>query len=344
MEVVVSLLRVIRNNAGIFVDFGLGPTVVAKRADGSDVAVVPDFIGRYANLPQAQGLVIDTKWTLPKNRGGLVEELTAVRKYMGPLTGWPLKTSNVQSLDVVILCHLDNTTRVLEALTSLVRDDADAYGYLDQPGYSVWTWGEMVDSKGREVVRIAKIWGAVRHPELQKLLNDSIDIPKSQFLVEKTSFLFVGDKPPIGYVMLRIIQVVHANAFGFPPEREKVISVDDHLELFNRFFPPVSPNSGPQVGRRTLAAAVALLAGIGYNVRRLKDVQVGDLGLDAGKEWYRFQRKMPRGDLFRWICSQLQRHLRRLESRRRARTRLAMRKTSKMRQKGQKGLRDFGGG
>jgi hypothetical protein len=173
----------------------------------------------------------------------------------------------------------------------------------------------------------------VSHEELERRLARNIDFLKAEFLVEHHFVKFVGDDPPLAYVMLVLIQAVHSYIFGLSREREKVVSIDRLHEIFQRQFPPVGEQSGPQLSRNKLKEALDVSAGIGYNVHRLSEDQVAGLSLDAAQEWYRIERKLPRQDLYDWICSQLRRYERQRESaeRRRAKARIRARPLRKKR-------------
>jgi len=284
---VVSLLRTFSQNSAILDVYGLGPTVKSvDPRDGSVRPLRPDFIGRYANSQGASGIAIDAKWSLPTNRQGLVHELEDVKKYSGPLNDWPVR---------------------YDQLTTVHSADPTAYQYLKEPGYSVWTWGQVKTAAQQEVARIRRVWGKVRDSRLEALLEDRVDIPELQYWVEQTSVRFVGDRPPRAYVVRWILEVARAYVFGFPPTKEKVVSVSEMHRLFSKFFGPVTNESGPQVTQSTIREGMDLLAEIRYNVQKLRPAEVRDLGLPENEQWYRFRLKKPQGDRYKWICKELHR-------------------------------------
>ncbi len=276
----------------------------------------------YPDSTPRSGLVLDVKWSLPNNHQGLVNELLDLRKYAGPLNGWPMPPSVLEDPDLAILCHLDDAPKVRQALTDLYRDEPEAYAYLVEPGYSVWAWGEVKTRDGHEVIRVSKVWGSLKNPTLESVMGDNVDILKERFLVESTWVKFVGDEPPLAYVMLVILQTVRSYIFGYSPDRHCLVSMDKLFGTFQALFRPVGPGSGPQISRSSLRAGLEALATIGYNAQRLDEEEIHELHLEPPRDWYRFTRKSPRHDLYEWICGRMSQ----LESRRQARERVIARK------------------
>jgi hypothetical protein len=274
---------------------------------GGQRELYPDFLARFANRHKDDAVVLDIKWSIPRNRSSLIQTLTEVTKYGGPLTGWPNPDSSITPTDLVLLCHGDDADRVRVALESLVADDAKAYGYLARPGYSVWAWGEVRTKDGREVVRISKVWGTVSEPRMRAALADHVDFLKAEYLVEQGIIGFVGDEPPIAYVILYIIRVIQRHVFGLKSERSKVISLEELDGVFSHLFPPIGVGTGPQLRQSKLKEAMDILSEIGHSVKRLPEEKVRDLKLDSAKEWYALERRLPEGDLYKWICRQLER-------------------------------------
>lgn len=289
--------------------YSLGPSVTSLHGRTPRGPLRPDFLGAYPSDLKRAGIVLDTKWSLPDNHQGLVSELEDVTKYRGPLLGWPRTDSRLDLVDLALLCHDDEGSKAVDAIRTLLRDDRAAYAYLDEEGYSLWTWGEVRSAQGHEVIRISKAWGAVSHQELDKRVAHNVDFPKVQFLVEGTYVKFVGDEPPLAYVILVLIQAIHAYIFGMRRDREKIVSLDDLYDLLSQVFPPIGEQSGPQLTKTRLREALEVLAGVGYSVHRLSYESATRLALDSNKDWYRLERRLPRRDLYDWICAQIQRYM-----------------------------------
>lgn len=229
--------------------------------DPSDI-LTPDLTVVYDNA--SRGLLFELKYSLPSDVRSVKDELMKLAKYSRAYGGWGV-SGPVQLADFVLVCHMDDVHRAVEAATQIFDETQNPF--YDPRNFSIWTWTS-TSRKGerKEEMRLLHTYGATSNVPLQQMIKKAGGIPVAEEVLTTLRFtqVFLRQKPPVQYTMHLLIQ----NVFSALPRRlgadRTTCQVD--LDLIYRnaniLFPPwwESDVQTIQVKRRWLKEALDTLA------------------------------------------------------------------------------------
>lgn len=305
VRVTVALTIFLKKCPQLLDDFVLGKTL-KYILNAQENNVKPDIIATYSKW--TKGLIVEIKWSLSNNFQHSTKEIASMKKYTYPMQGWKealgqqMCPDKLECHDLVLLSHSDVIGMIREVIKTLIKDEPKGYNFLRENGFALWSWGEMTDRSRKKIIRIRSEYGSLNHKDLNDLAKDKIDVPLAEYIVERNSILFIGDNPPISYVIFRLMTVLY-NFIGHDPrKKEEYISLSQIQNLFDKYYPLVSPHSAPQITKDIIRGASEILAKFNYNLKSVSSEKITEVGLNSNGLWYLFERKLPRGDITKWIC------------------------------------------
>lgn len=206
-----------------------------KTIDGREVE--PDFLAFYDN--RKKGLLFELKWSLPINIEWLENELDDLNKYFEKFVNWKNGTGKVDYKDVVLVCNIEDSERLLNIVRQLCKHKE--YGYIESGHFCILCWSLIASTKGdrEENLRMERIYGKTNNMELEKLLDkkSGIIIPEKVLEHLRWRYFFIRQKPPLSYLIITIIQHI-LNAFPADPYQKKYeINIDTIYLRSQIFFP-----------------------------------------------------------------------------------------------------------
>ena len=100
------------------------------------IVVTPDLSVLYEQ--RKKGLMFEFKWSLPFSEEHLEKELAKIEKYKLECIDWRNSTGKVDYHDLVLVCEIEDSTRVLAKLKEM--KDQGKSDLLDSEGFAIWTW------------------------------------------------------------------------------------------------------------------------------------------------------------------------------------------------------------
>jgi hypothetical protein len=258
-----------------------------------DKPIKPDITTVYNS--DSKGLLFEIKYSTQRSARDV---LLGMKRYLSAKTGWGTATRTVDSVDVVLVCHGDDTATVHQALVDLAAQNGNEF--LKSDGFSLWQWiiGSSKEGEHEEAMWLQHIAGSCRNSALQQqiLSPGGIRIPDEVLQYLRFQRTFVRDKPPVQYTILFLLQHV------LPKDPDKE-SYDIPLEIVyqraNSFFPSwwESTETTMQVKRQWIKEALTMLCELGL-VQRHPD-----------KESYAIPRSLlEKRNPLRFTCRKLARH------------------------------------
>jgi len=175
----------------------------------SESPLTPDLAVMYDNM--SKGIVFEIKWSVSQNKKWAEEKIKDVKKYCDTLINWKNETGRVEWHDVILICHHEDSERVLEIIKKLASEDD--YDCFKKTGFSIWTWLFTHGKKGEktEELRLMKIYGQTRNVELERLMSPELGylVPDKVLTFLRFSYFVVKEKPPLSYLLnLLIVNVL----------------------------------------------------------------------------------------------------------------------------------------
>ena len=272
----------------------------------NDEPITPDITAVFDS--GSKGLLFEIKYSL---QSSATDVLLGMKRYFAAKTGWRNSTGTVHSVDVVLICHADDTATIHEAIENLAKQDGNEF--LKSDGFSLWQWilGSPKEGEREEVMWMQHIAGSCRNQPVNEhiLRPGGIRIPDDVLSYLRFQHSFVRDKPPVQYTILLLLQHVLPK----DPDREEYeIPLEVVYQRANSFFPPwwESTEATKQVKRRWIKEALSTLHDLGLIQRK------GD------SEVYRIPRSLlEKRKPSRFICRKLARHYEKRAARGRVRQR-----------------------
>lgn len=204
-----------------------------KRSKGY---VTPDLVALY----DTKGLIFELKWSLPLTTSLLEEEVKELKKYTDQFSNWKTPSGQVDHQDIVLVCHIDDVKRVVDAVQRLAKQPE--YSFLSSDGFAIWAWFIAAPKHGerKEELRLSSEYGGTRNDSIENMIQEpgGILISENVLTYLRFNFFFIRQKPPVQYTMSMLIQHVFL-PFQLGIERE-FYEVDTDLicELAARVFFP----------------------------------------------------------------------------------------------------------
>lgn len=173
----------------------------------SESPLTPDLAVMYDS--KSKGIVFEIKWSVPRNAKHVEEEIKDLKKYCDTLINWRNETGRVKWHDVILICHQEDSKRILEIIKKLASEDD--YDCFDKIGFSVWTWlyGQKVGKT--EELRLIRIYGHTRNRELERIISPDLGylVPDKVLSFLRFSYFVVKERPPTPYLLnLLIVNVL----------------------------------------------------------------------------------------------------------------------------------------
>ena len=199
--------------------------------------VTPDLVATYDM--DSKGLLFEFKWSLPSREDYLEETIKDIKKYAVPCSNWRKSSDNVDFHDLVLVCHIDDVSRVVDSVKKLSEDPE--YSFLAKEGFAVWTWTITPPKAGgrKEEFRLFPSYGKTRNQKIENRINQPSGLlfPEDVLTFLRFLFTFIREKPPVQYTMTILIQNVFPS-FQQKPDREYYdIHVDMIYDRAKSFFP-----------------------------------------------------------------------------------------------------------
>jgi hypothetical protein len=233
-------------------------------ATSTDI-LTPDITTLYDGNSKA--VLFDFKYSLSSDPRSVKDELLELAKYASAKQGWGVKGS-VQQLDFVLICHVDDVKRAVDAAREIYSDNTSPF--YDPKRFSVWTWTMSV-SKGatkKEEMRLQWEYGSTRNDALQKSIQQAggIIVGDEVLTMLRFQYPFIRQKPPVQYTTILLIQNVFS-ALQRPSmggKAEYQVDLDLVYDRTKILFPPwwESNFKTVQLKRQWIKEALDLLVDI----------------------------------------------------------------------------------
>jgi len=170
--------------------------------------VTPDLVSVYDN--DTKGLIFELKWSLPLRGDLLKTELLDLKKYSFKYSNWKTPSGSVDYHDFVLVCHIDDVKRTVEAVNELIKAPENEFFRADR--FAIWTWAITPPKEGerKEEMRLLWVYGKTKNNEIERMIHEPGGILISEDVLRYLRFLymFICQKPPIQYTMAILIQNV----------------------------------------------------------------------------------------------------------------------------------------
>jgi len=233
---VLSAIYHILKQKPLVVDY-VGIETKLKNDYGNEIT--PDTVALYDS--RTKGLIFELKWSFPFKEELLEKEVKELKKYAVPCSQWKNSTGRVDYHDIVLVCHIEDSGRILTAIMEVAKEQT--YDFLKADGFAVWTWIISAARGGerREHLILSCAHGQTRNKTLENMMQQptGLILPEESLTYLRSSFSFIREKPPVQYTMITLIQHVFSQ-FQDPKRRSGVyeITTDMIYEKAKILFPP----------------------------------------------------------------------------------------------------------
>ena len=119
---------------------GVEPTLI--NAKGTPIE--PDLAALVEK--RTKGLLFEFKWSLPYPESWFNKAIKSLEDYSGRCSNWKTSTGNVDYHDLILVCHMEDASRAVQAITRMATESK--YTFLAADGFAVWTWIIAISNKG----------------------------------------------------------------------------------------------------------------------------------------------------------------------------------------------------
>ena len=173
---------------------------------GQDIE--PDLTAMYDS--RKKGLLFEFKWSLPFSDDWLKQTIHDLKDYSGQCANWKNSTGKVDYHDLILVCHMEDTTRATETIAMMSSDPQ--YAYLISDGFAVWSWiiSPSRRSLNSENLILTRQYGKIRHVILDDKTKppSGLVLPQESLTYLRSSFHFIKMKPPVQYTIIKLIMHV----------------------------------------------------------------------------------------------------------------------------------------
>jgi hypothetical protein len=137
----------------------------------NDGKITPDIVATYDN--SQKGLLFELKWSMPFQSDQLEEKLMELKRYTVPCSGWRTPSNNVGFQDLVLICHIDDAQRIVDAVNKLSLNTD--YSFFAEGGFAVWSWTITTPKIGerKEELRLLPMYGKTRNQRVEQLVRQA---------------------------------------------------------------------------------------------------------------------------------------------------------------------------
>ena len=186
----------------------------------------PDLAVLYDN--KSKGIIFEIKWSFSRNLESLEEKIKEIKKYFVSFVNWKNDTGRVDWHDVVLICHPDDSERVLACIKKISTEKD--YEFFNKIGFSIWTWIFTQTKYGgrTEELRLIKVYGETRNVELERLISPQLGflVPDEVLTFLRFSYFVVKEKPPIPYLLNILIVNVLLHPVSASYEKNYEVTTD----------------------------------------------------------------------------------------------------------------------
>lgn len=201
--------------------------------------ITPDLAALYDG--RTKGLMFELKWSLPFSEKYLEKEIKELKKYIVPCSQWKNSTGKVDYHDLVFVCHIEDSQRMLGMLSKVAKEEE--FDFLTSDGFAVWTWTISAARGGerREHLILSSAHGNTRNAIVENMIKQptGLILPEEALTYLRSSFSFTREKPPAQYTIITLIQHVFSQ-FQDPRRVRGVyeITTDMIYDKAKILFPP----------------------------------------------------------------------------------------------------------
>jgi hypothetical protein len=263
--------------------------------------VKPDLVAQYDQ--NSKGMLFEVKWSLPFDKELLEKKLKGLKKYKDVFTNWKTSDGRVQKHDLVLICHIDDAKRAVDAVKEL-GTESDCK-FMQQEGFSIWGWILNPAKRNRkEELRFLHCYGKTGNLELEKMIHATggIVVPEEVLKYLRYLFSFIPEKPPVQYTIAVLVQNIFPS-FQKSVEKELYeLDIDLLYERAKSFFPSwqLFDSDTIQVKRRWISEAIEKLCDLGLAERVVTSPNRWSIPIPT---------LHPRGSLIESICKKIAKKL-----------------------------------
>lgn len=243
----------------------------------SQVEVFPDAVCQYSD--DNFGILCEVKTSMPYPDHFLLEEFKQLEKYSEDVTGWDTPTKEVQDHDVLLLCHVMDSDRVLNKISGWISAGEINF----EKKFCLGEWGVVESLKfgERDVILIRHRFGETGCDTLNKTLRENIKLDVDKLVTRYEKCRFTRKEPPVEYTMAQLWTCI------FPALHEKTenfeVNIDDVLKVAYEYYIPWSGIEGEysQVRKKWIAKAMDRFCEI-FLAEKIED-QLGNYLIYYGK-------------------------------------------------------------
>lgn len=188
--------------------------------------VTPDLAILYDN--DAKGILFEIKWSLPQTSEWMEKKLKELKKYFDIFVNWKNGTGRVESHDVVLICHPEDSDNVLQMIKKISSEND--YECFKNVGFSIWTWLLNPPKGGErsEQLRLIKLYGQTRNIELERKISNPLGIlvPEEVLTFLRFTYFIIKEEPPIQYLLNILIINVLLNPVALTYENFYEVDTD----------------------------------------------------------------------------------------------------------------------
>lgn len=257
----------------------------------------PDLVAQYDQ--NSKGLLFEVKWSLPFDNELLEKELKGLKKYTDVFTNWKTSDGKVQKHDLVLICHIDDAKRAVDAVKELATESDCRF--MQQEGFSIWGWIlNPAKRSHKEELRFLHCYGKIGNLELEKMIHitGGIVVPEEVLTYLRYLFSFIPEKPPVQYTIAVLVQNIFPT-FQKSVEKELYeLDIDLLYERTKSFFPSwqLFDSKTVQVKRRWISEAIEKLCDLGLAERIVASPNRWSIPIPT---------LHPRGSLIESICKKI---------------------------------------
>ena len=204
----------------------------------SHAEVFPDAVLQYND--NKLGILCEIKTSVPHPNHFLLKEFRQLEKYSEDVEGWETATKEVQNHDVLLLCHVMDSDRVVNRISDWISKGEINF----KKRFCISEWGVIESLKfgERDVILIRHRFGETGCVSLNKSLSENIRLDVDTLVNQYEECRFTRKEPPVEYTMAQLWTCI------FPALHEKTenfeVNIDDLLKVAYEYYIPWSGIEG----------------------------------------------------------------------------------------------------
>lgn len=283
----------------------IGGRLKRHHSDGQVTDLTPDLHAVYpiSSSQELNGIVFEIKWGVSDNTMTLRNEVADFHRHFDELSEFPLMKNRSNTHNVVLVAYRDDVWSFQRVVDELFSEEPTGYAFLKSGKFAVFSWDRVQDKNGIEKFRLEKAHGGTGWQSLEScLVNPRCGSVKiSEICKWRARVYAVADRPPVVY---ETWQLMRSLLNMFPDQRTKELQVteDEIFDWLQKWHPPLTSASPPQISRNELREALQRMVSLGYNLS-LRDWPDSEL---TGQTTYLLKNRIPQSKpLIEWIAKKI---------------------------------------